>query len=185
MKPLANPWIVGGLCVIAAGVVGYQLLGSRRSVGPPPAPTSSAPPPIAPGPSTLIPHPSTNSPETTAPATRIDQAYVQSHFPQWLQAPQRDPFLWATAGEHGASPSSPVSQWRLKSIWNQTGSRLAVINNRVHAEGDLIGAYRLEAVESDGVWLRGPNGREALGFAKPGPATASITNHPSMVTNRR
>ena len=180
MKLLGNPWIVGGLCVIAAGVVGYQVLTPRSRAGaspaPPagvsPAPTASVPPAFAPRPSTLSPQLSTTSTQATAPTTLIDRVYVRSHLAQWLEAPKRDPFLMATVGERGAVPGSPVSQWKLRAIWRQTGSRLAVINKGVYAEGDLIEGYRLEKVENDGVWLRGPTGREGLGFAKPQPAIA-------------
>ncbi len=185
MKLLNNPWVVGSLCVIAVGVAGYQVLKSRSRASQSPAPTVAVPPTVAPRPSTLTPQLSTTSTPAAGPVTFIDRVFVQSHFAQWLQAPRRDPFLWATAGERGASASSPISQWKLNSIWNQTGCRLAVINNRVYAEGDMVEGYRLETIERDGVWLRGPTGREGLGFGKPKPPTASITNLQSTVTNHR
>ena len=78
-----------------------------------------------------------------------------------------------------------MSQWKLKAIWHQTGSRLAVINNGIYTEGDLIEGYKLETIESDGVWLRGPTGREGLGFGRPKPTTLSMTNQQSAVTHHR
>ncbi len=185
MKLLDNPWIVGGLCAIAVGVAGYQLSKSRGGTGFAPAHKAPSPPSAARGPSTLNPQLSTTSTPAAASPSLIDRSYVLSHLAQWIEAPKRDPFLRATAAEHGVAATSPVSQWKLKAIWHQTGSRLAVINKGVYAEGDLIEGYKLETIESDGVWLRGPTGREGLGFGKPKPGTASITNQQSAVNNNR
>ncbi len=173
MKALNNPWIVGGLCVIAAGALGYQVFssGGRRGISfAPVAPVSTS---VAPRPSTLNPQASTTSAQTSAIPSRIERSYLQSHLAQWTEAPPRDPVLLATAAEHGAAPTSPVSQWKLKAIWHQTGSRLAFINKGVYAEGDVIEGYTLDAIESDGVWFRGQHGREGLGFVKPQPITAA------------
>ena len=183
MKLLGNPWGVGLLCVIAVAVVGYQFLPPRSGAGvspvPPlgvsaaPAPPSVTPVPSVPATSALSTQAATRTAAGTnaaPPATPIDRAYVQSHFAQWLQAPQRDPFLLVTAAKPSAAAAvlvSPVIHWKLNSIWRQTGSRLAVINNAIYAEGDVIEGYKIEQIESDRVWFQGPTGRESLGFAKP------------------
>ena len=52
MKLLGNPWVVGGLCVIAVAVVGYQLLPPRRPAGPAAAPGVRAPAALAARPAT-------------------------------------------------------------------------------------------------------------------------------------
>jgi hypothetical protein len=171
---LGNPWIVGILCVIAVAVAGYQFFPPLRLSVPAAAPpTTSGLPPASEAPAPVAPIPTLIPLGTNAPAfpSLIDRAYVQTHFTQWLEAPKRDPFLLATAARTNAPLASAVGQWKLKSIWRQTGVRLTAINNAVYAEGDLIDGYKVEAIESNRVWLRGPNGRESLGFAKPHPAT--------------
>jgi hypothetical protein len=186
MKVMSNPWIVGGLCVIAAGVVGYQFLAPRSPGGTATAPNGPALVPAAspasptpgalaqrasdPGRATARTTPGTNA---TPPATLIDRSYVQSHLAQWMESPPRDPFLFSPAGKPGSAAASPVSQWKLKALWRQTGSRLAAINNGVYAEGDLIQGYKIERIESDRVWFQGPAGRESLGFTKPQPPVTS------------
>jgi hypothetical protein len=176
MKPLRNPWMVGCLCVIAAGVVGYQFLAARRPGGVTPAPqtTAGASPPPAASPTTRVVS-GTNDVGGSAP---IDRAYVESHFAQWLQAPKRDPFLFSVLGQPGTLAGSSVSHWKLRSIWRQTGSRLAVINQNLYAEGDQIEGYTLLAIESDRVWFQCATGRVSLGFT-----TSTPTNAASAATN--
>ena len=190
MKLLGNPWVVGGLCVIAVAVVGYQFLPPRSGAGVPPVPAtgvSPAPAPPSVPPVSSVPATSVASTQATARTTAgtnatplttpIDRAYVQSHFDHWLQAPQRDPFLLVTAAKPStvAVPVSPVSHWKLKSIWRQTGGGIAAINQGVYAVGDLIEGYRIERIESDRVWFQGPTGRESLGFTNPQPPAAAPT----------
>jgi hypothetical protein len=64
--------------------------------------------------------------------------------------------------------NSPVPTWSLQAIWNQTDSRLAVINGRVCRVGDVIEpGYKLIRIEKDEVWIQGPNRNERLGFPEP------------------
>ena len=183
MKLMGNPWVVGCLCLIAVAVVGYQFLPARRGAGvPPAAAVSPAPAPPSVTPVRSVPATSALATQSAAratagtnaipPITPVDRVYVQSHLAQWLQAPQRDPFLLGTAAKPGAAAAvlvSPVSHWKLNSIWRQTGSRLAIINNDIYAEGDVIEGYRIEQIESGQVWFNGPAGRESLSFGKPQP----------------
>jgi hypothetical protein len=191
MKLLNNPWVVGGLCLIAAAVVGYQFLPARGRTSVAPAPAASMPAPslaapAAPPASPAIPNVRAVSSTTTqapAPVSLIERSYVQSHLAEWVASPRRDPFLfWVPSSKREAAAPSPVPQWSLKSIWHQTGSRLAVINNSIYAEGDRIGDYRLEAIESDRVWLEGPTGRESLSFTNHTPPIAAPpgTNAPGI-----
>jgi hypothetical protein len=195
MKPLNNPWIVGGLCVIAAGVVIYQTLAPRGSGGIAPNDLALLPATTPTGPATGAFASSPSEPaRTTArttlgtnvapPAPLINLIYVQSHLTQWMDSPPRDPFLFSPPGKPApapAAPASPLSHWKLKAIWRQTGSRLAAINNGVYAEGDWIEGYRIERIESDCVWFQGPLRRESLGFTKPQPPPAppAETNAPN------
>ena len=181
MKLMGNPWIVGALCVIAAGVVGYQFLPPRSSVGSATASNGSAlvpaAPPASPPSAAAASDPARTTPRTTpgtnalSSATLIDVSYVQSHFAQWVESPARDPFLFSPPVPPEAAQAlvSPVSHWKLKAIWRQTGNRLAAINQGIFAEGDVIEGYRIEQIDSDQVWFEGPTGRESLGFTKPQP----------------
>jgi hypothetical protein len=188
MKVIGNPWIVGGLCLFAVGLVVHQVLAFRRPGGgaaapngpafvPAASPTGPAPGALAEGASDVGRATAQTTPgaNVTTPATLIDRSYVQSRLAQWVESPRRDPFLFSPAGKPGPAAASPVSRWELKAIWQQTGSRLAAINKGVYAEGDLIQGYRLERIESDRVWLQSPTGREGLGFTRPQPAPAAPT----------
>src|ERR1035441_10511134 len=102
---MGNPWIVGALCVVAVGVVGYQFLPPRISVGSATASNNSALVPAAapasPPPAAAAYDPARTTPRTTpgtnvlSSATLIDVSYVQSHFAQWVESPARDPFLFS------------------------------------------------------------------------------------------
>jgi hypothetical protein len=65
---------------------------------------------------------------------------------------------------------SPIAKWKLNAIWDQTGSRLAVINNAVHQVGDEIAGFKILRIESDEVWFQGPRRKERLGLQNRGPA---------------
>jgi hypothetical protein len=171
MKVLNNPWVVGALAVAAVAVVGYQVFPARwrqvRTVERQPAATASTSPletgaplsvqaPPCPGPAAL-------------PAISIDCNYAQEHLAEWASAPRRDPFLLVQSvrsRSFSAITNSPVTHWKLKGIWRQTGGCLATINNRVYAEGDKLEGYTIHRIDADQVWLEGPSGTECLGFEK-------------------
>jgi hypothetical protein len=78
----------------------------------------------------------------------------------WNSSPLRDPFK-----KRGVfSDKSAREQLALTGILRQTGSELAVINNRILAIGDSILDFKIESVEADHVWVSGPNGKEMLEF---------------------
>ena len=173
MNLLRNPWAVGCLCVVAAVVVGYQFFPHLASSAPTAVPRNEAarsPAPAAPAPAAPVPAQTALVTNAPASASRIDRPYVLAHFAQWLAAPRRDPFLLTPATRPGQALVSPVSKWKLTSIWRQTGSRLAVINRRLYSEGDEIEGYRIVGIESDRVWFQGPTGRESLGFTNAPPS---------------
>jgi hypothetical protein len=61
-----------------------------------------------------------------------------------------------------------VSTWALQAIWNQTDSRLAVIDDRVWGVGEEVEpGYKLIRIEKDEVWIQGPHRNERLGFPEP------------------
>ncbi|HEY5912578.1 MAG TPA: hypothetical protein VJA21_18400 [Verrucomicrobiae bacterium] len=121
----------------------------------------------------------TNLEEALMPRLVVEAAVVERKFESWVTSPLRDPFLLlppvvANPGLLTDETNSPVKTWTLNAIWNQTGSRLAVINDRVCAVGDvLVEGYKLIRIERDEVWFQGPYQNERLGFAEPKSASAT------------
>jgi hypothetical protein len=179
VKLLSNGWVVGALCVIAAGVVGYEVLGSRRSAAAPPAPTGPTPVPPA---SAVVSAPGTPQGTNATPrVSLIDRGFIRTHLARWVESPRRDPFLLFASRRPAVAAPSPLLKWRLQAVWLQTGSRLATINGAVYGEGDIIGNYKVEAIERDQVRLRGPEGQETLGFTNaPPPAFAGVNESASL-----
>ena len=71
----------------------------------------------------------------------------------------------------GPDTNSPLRKLKLKGIWDQTGSRLAVINREVYRQGDEIDGYKIIEIGSDEVWFQGPRNKERLGLEKSLPRT--------------
>jgi hypothetical protein len=188
MKLLRNPLVVTILAVVAVVMVLYQVFGNKlfrvpRLFAPKPAPVAATPAPkkpvAQPAPAAVAPPPVraatyTNLEEALRPSQGVDATLIGQRFNSWVTAPARDPFLLLLPVVH-EQPSllteetnSPVSTWALQGIWNQTGSRLAVINRRVCRVGDVIEpGYKLIRIEKDEVWIQGPNRNERLGFPEP------------------
>jgi hypothetical protein len=168
MKILRNPWVVGVLSLLAVVVVFYQTSHSRWQSG-----LSAEAPPQSQGtvqaePSPAPPSHATSPKGSIQPDADIDQHYAESHLAGWAESPGRDPFLLVTL-KAGTGAVTPVSRWKLQAIWSQTGGRVAVINQHIHSEGDVIDGYKIERIDTDRVWLDGPDGKEILAFgAGPG-----------------
>src|SRR6266404_4122642 len=144
MKLLENPIVVGALALVAVAVVGYQVFSSGPGRGRTHRPQPSAPAPAAPVSSPPIPWnsgptrtaPSKETP--AAPSAGIDRGFVALHFANWVDTGRRDPFLLHQAlNQTKSGAPSPVSKWKLRAIWRQTGSRVAAINNGTYKEGDV------------------------------------------------
>jgi hypothetical protein len=147
MKLLRNPVVVGILALAAVVMVLYQVFGDKVF---------------------RVRRLFTSKPATATTASAL-AVLVEQRFKSWVSAPLRDPFLLLVPGVREPSllneeTNSPVPTWKLKAIWNQTGSRLAVINRGVYREGDEIQGYRILKIEGDEVWFQGPTRRERLGF---------------------
>ncbi len=189
MKLLQNPWVTGSLVLVAAGIAAYQFLPSHpralhpaaRSPAPKPAP--SQPRPAARQPTAPAPAPRPSAPAGLASSVRqaaplesihvvaeqpVDRPYVQANLSNWVNSPQRDPFLLLAGGRAAGGTNSPIAHWHLNAVWNQTGMRLAVINNHVYQEGDLVQGFKLLRISADEVWLRITNHDERLGFRRLG-----------------
>jgi hypothetical protein len=184
MKLLQNPAVVIILAGLALGLVlknailpmikrggGARSL-SRSAVPPAKAATvavqSEARPaqPAVSGKESLAEKPGESMP---VPSADINLPEVLSGSTRWTASPRRDPFQFERRGQDGPSARDLL---KLSGIWRQANSTLAVLNNRVIHEGENILGFTVQTVESDRVWVQGPNGRESLEFKYPVPDEA-------------
>jgi hypothetical protein len=181
MKLLRNPIVTGILALLAVGVVFVQFGGMklfrsgttapmRATLETPPAPANQLPAPsrvVQEQPASKAIQDGLTS--TGSLARGMDHEFAAAHFNTWVtEGRMRDPFLLIQPAmedsSSGTDTNSPVASWKLKAIWNQTGSRLAVINDGVYRVGDEIQGYKILRIENDEVWFQGPGRRERLGF---------------------
>ena len=168
MKILRNPWVVSVLSLLAVVVVSYQMFPSRWQSGISPKAPPQNPATVQSEPSTAPSNQASSPKGSNQPDAAIDPHYAESHLAGWTESPGRDPFLLVTLNA-GTGAGTPVSRWKLQAIWSQTGRRVAVINRHVYSEGDEIDGYKIERIDTDRVWLDGPDGKEILAFgAGPG-----------------
>jgi hypothetical protein len=164
MKGGSSQWIIGaGLVVVVALAVPGWLGWHRPGAGAGHAGAAAQPaahPPA--GPASV----STSRTNTLWPDLPIDLDEAESNAARLVELPGRDPFQRATPLPPGPPPASPVSLLKLTAIWRQSGCRAAVINDRVVLEGEMFGAFRVERVEDDRVWLKGPEKSEAITFER-------------------
>jgi hypothetical protein len=110
------------------------------------------------------------------PVARIDAAFVRNRWPQWLNAPARDPFqAILPAAARKAAPESPVSRFQLLATWLQTGRRLAVIDKKVYGEGDQLADYRILTIAPGEVLVQGETKTERITFTSYLPAQAEAS----------
>lgn len=174
MKPLQNPIVVVILVLAAAALIFRNALGPLwgrwRAPKPQTAAPASAPvPPI----NQLFALTNAASIGTNAPA-RVEALNKLEVVKDWTRAPKRDPFLFVPLPQNInmvlntnlPTLTTPVKSAQetlvLKAIWLQTGSNLAVINNRIVEEGSSILDYKVDKIESDKVWVTGPIGQERV-----------------------
>jgi hypothetical protein len=176
MRFLRNPFVSGVLAAAAAVLVYYRLVGPRSQFGGAAGPVAVLQS-LIPGRAPVTP---SNRSEifsdilTPGPDRGIDRNYIESRFAKWVAIPQRDPFLLIGGDPLARSKEeleflSPIANWKLNAIWDQTGSRLAVINNAVHQVGDEVEGYKIIRIESEEVWFQGPKRKERLGRTQKGP----------------
>ncbi len=170
MKFLRNPIVVAILAAIAGVYSVWTALGSRSfrsypatAAAPPPPESAAALTPAA----TLAALPGSTLPIANSPlpgGRTIDLPTVANLATRWIESPRRDPFRLDR--HQAAAPSGPpASQYlSLRAIWRQTGSQLAIINNQILREGEILQGFAIETIEAESVWVRGTNGRERLTF---------------------
>jgi hypothetical protein len=91
----------------------------------------------------------------------------------WVDHPQRDPFRLDLGQklqignplERTSFSNLPVDPpLLLRAVVMGDQNRTAVINRTIVKEGDNIEGVHVLAIQSDGVWLQGPYGRQFLTF---------------------
>ncbi|HXP61694.1 MAG TPA: hypothetical protein VN829_14455 [Dongiaceae bacterium] len=190
MKLLRNPIVTGLLVLAAVVMVFYQVVMPQwqrshprpsvsvtalaQDLARPPAPKA------APASS-----PAVHAETPVLPDAGINSNYAQAHFSNWVESPRRDPFYLLGVGTQAKRKAaddapSPVKQWRLEAIWDQTGSRLAAINQQVYGVGDEVQGYKIVSIEAGEVWFDGPRGNEGLSLdmSRPAVPPASLANQP-------
>jgi hypothetical protein len=163
MNKLREPKVLIGIgvAILAFAVLAYVLYGPKPRKSRQATPPASRPP--AATTTKAQPNQATNF---LWPDTPIDLDKVQASLPQWLDAPQRDPFQLLKPVVSTKPTYSPVSQLKLNAIWRQSGGSAAVINGRLVEQGDTIEGLLLERIEADRVWLKGSEKTEALIFGQ-------------------
>jgi hypothetical protein len=106
----------------------------------------------------------------------IDLAAAQGEAAPGVVSPRRDPFLGRVRPQNaaGACPLA-VELLTVQGIWMQPDVKLAVINRTLVSQGEQILEFRIEAIESDHLWVQGPNGRERVDL---GSHAVTQTNRP-------
>ncbi len=187
MKSLRNPIVVAALALVASVLLfettlrpivqrqSWSFLRHARPID-----RSVLPVPAGPDISRVTTNTNTNS---FAFRLEPDVAALRVSSERWVNAPRRDPFdMELKRVEATGTQFKAMQLLKLTGIWRQTGGSLVVINEHVLGLGETVLAYRIDSIESDRVWVQGPNGREALEFqALPGPS-GSISPATSVST---
>jgi hypothetical protein len=177
VKLLRNPVAVGVLALLAVVVMAYQfwpMLRPRFARTAPAAP--SATPAVAPTAPAAPAKPAKPPADSPAPPQRpvasVEIDVLETNSLRWAEAPRNDPFKvrFYVSNAQGTTNRAAMEVLTLNAIWQQTdGAPLAVINNRLLGEGDVILEFKISTIEPDRVWVDGPNGREPVRFKLPTP----------------
>jgi hypothetical protein len=182
MKLFNNPFVVGGLALLALGLVARSLLpafnrgapskpSAKQTAKPAQAKPAAAKTAAAKTGSTAVNGASARE-TSSAPAARpavelappvysVDAQQVEISLAKWMSAPKRDPFQ-VTVGENAPPRAEEVLE--LTAVWRQSGSHLAVVNGKIVGEGEAIEGFTIETIDENHLWLQGPRGAESLRF---------------------
>ncbi len=187
--------VVAGLVVVALGYHAWNLFGKKRARPTPPPPAAVAAAAATASPAAALggaaPAPSGTGAATVAsakptPQLPIDDALIRANLKRWFESPRRDPFearLPIRVVKDDRPPASALL--RLQALWRQTGGHLAVVNDHVHAVGDVIAGFEIERIEDALIWVRGSQGRERVDLRAPNLNPVAIpTGDFAVKTNR-
>ena len=163
-RALKNPFVMGGLCLIAGLAMYYNVMESTMNSALPDS-VDSAPIPLASARAISA---------SSTPQVHDDVAT------RWIENPKRDPFapvsvakwskpsskqsLTSSTGIHGKR-NEPFKQLELKAIALEAQQRSAVINRSVVYEGEMIEGYQVVSIGLQGVWLQRHGKKHLLAFA--------------------
>lgn len=178
---LRNKWVVGLLAVAAVALLAIQFWpesGPRRQMAKASTPSTNKPAAattapasgggVAAAPAATGGRP-TNSVGTVAgPDRSADRDFLTERFEVWRRLIPRDPFKDPTVVTTSVTNTIPYATnlLSLTTLWLQTGSRLAVVNGAIVAEGDDILDYTVESIGYDHIWVFGPREREQVPFGQ-------------------
>ena len=96
----------------------------------------------------------------------IERDYVQRRWKDWLTGATRDPFQVRLPREQARTEEemSSARHLKLSATWLQTGSRLAVIDQRIYGIGDQVNGFQILRIEPGEVHLLGPESTEVINF---------------------
>jgi hypothetical protein len=158
-KLLNNPWVVTGLALVAAALVGWSLY---RQLHPDPV---------------YLPSAAQEEAEPASEAPAAEATVAEGVRPLTLRAallalvlPENPPDPFAPrAGElrpavQAPPPEEPdlVETIVLSAIWSQGGALLVIVNGRICQAGDVVGRLRIESADLEGVWVSHWRGRDFL-----------------------
>lgn len=177
MSLLNNKYAVGGIMVVAVGLLSYNLLkgtsrrsstGGSISSGSTPFPTTASGEKFT---------PANLAKGDLAPTEAADREFARDRFTFWIDSPPRDPFLLYVPDRKKKTSDGPPNQSddkprpplqvTLKGIWRQSDAKVALLNSGVYGEGDKIEDYTVERIDEDRVWLRASYGLEQVYFGMP------------------
>ncbi len=182
MKLLRNPVVVGVLAVVAVVVVFMQFAPLMRSGSANPASSTAT----SVDPSVQAPAAISNPVRVltnVAAEPSMDLAALEIQAARWSDATDKDPFrLKKKTNVAQPAPKASFPPARdlllLSAVWRQTKGDLAVVNGRVMTLGDEILGFKITGIESDRIWVDGPNGREQVLFGGNSSKLVSPTNRP-------
>jgi len=99
---------------------------------------------------------------------KLDRRAILERWPEWVEGRYRDPFqvvFPVSTGAVAQAELTPARHLKLSATWVQTGSRLAVIDQRVYGVGDKVAGYTVLQIEHGRVDLQGPERNETITFA--------------------
>lgn len=171
---LRNKWVVGLLALAAVAVLAMQFWPKHSRPDVVATGTSSpktvAPATAAPNPTgRAAPPPATNAVVAAdVPERSADRDFLTERFEVWRNMVGRDPFERPAVASTNTAPEIEYATNRLSltTLWLQTGSRLAVVNGAILAEGDDILDYTVESIGFDHIYVFGQRGREHVPFGQ-------------------
>jgi hypothetical protein len=151
-KLLNNPWVVGGLALVALAFVGMPLLPTQSAV----VETS------------WVEADAGTPSDDIARADSDGSAIALALKDLSIASPLRDPFAGRTKAapppvvvELAPVPDS-VDTIRLSAIWMQGVDTFVLINGAIREAGEEFSRFKIESATRDGVWVTHWKGRDFL-----------------------